>query len=113
MTDIRAFENLADDYDNYRPDYPSEIIEALKDFVDSKNISCRHIIDVGAGTGISTRELAAAFGRHYFVTGLEPCLPMLHKAVLHSTSYDTVAYAVAAAERLPVMDALACAVVTA
>ncbi len=113
MTDIRAFENLADDYDAYRPDYPPELMKRLRDFVETNDISGRHIIDVGAGTGISTREMAAAFGHRYFVTGMEPCLPMLRKAVLHPKTHDTIAYVVAAAENLPAGDASARLITTA
>ncbi len=113
MADTNAFENLADDYDAFRPDYPSEIMEALRKFTVSENVAGRHIIDVGAGTGISTREMAAAFGPRYFVTGLESCLPMLRKAALHPKACDTIAYVVSAAENLPIGDASVCLVATA
>jgi len=105
MSDIKAFENLAGDYDAFRPNYPSGIMKALRDFFVSDNTSGRLIIDVGAGTGISTRGLAAAFGTDYFAIGVEPCLPMLQKAILHPESNGTIAYAVGAAENLPIADA--------
>ncbi len=113
MTDIRAFENLANEYDNFRPGYLPEILESLREFIASGGVSSGHIIDVGAGTGISTRALAAVFGQRYCVTGLEPCLPMLQKAILYSKTDNNIAYVVGAAENLPAHGKSACLVATA
>ena len=61
------FNGLADLYDRYRPDYPDSAI----DFIVTR---CglhagSSVVDVGCGTGISTRQLAA---RGLTVVGIEP-----------------------------------------
>ena len=47
-----AFRSGADTYDDVRPGYPPEVLELLD--------SCRHVVDLGAGTGKLTAALVAA-----------------------------------------------------
>ena len=110
MTDINAFGHLADDYADHRPGYPSEILDTLREFVASGRIYGGYIVDVGAGTGISTRLLAKAFGRDYHVVGIEPCLPMLQKAMRPPKEDCDTTYLAAVAEDLPFRDKSACLV---
>ncbi|MEU0494725.1 class I SAM-dependent methyltransferase [Mycobacterium sp. NPDC006124] len=49
-----SFGSVADDYDRYRPRYPAALIERL---VRSPGLT---VLDVGAGTGIASVQLAAA-----------------------------------------------------
>src|SRR5262249_16755534 len=61
------FNGLADLYDRYRPDYPDAAIEFI---VTHCGLDARSsVVDVGCGTGISTRQLA---GRGVSVVGVEP-----------------------------------------
>ena len=69
------FSQAADDYAKYRPDYPDSVVMACASY--GKLKSGAAIVDIGCGTGISSR----LFARHgYAVTGVEPNAPMLAKA---------------------------------
>src|SRR5262245_4608049 len=61
------FNGLADLYDRYRPDYPDTAIEFIVTHCGLEASSL--VVDVGCGTGISTRQLA---GRGFSVVGIEP-----------------------------------------
>lgn len=69
------FTSLADAYAKYRPDYP----DAALDFILSRCGLSSHslLIDVGCGTGISTRLFAR---RGLPVLGIEPNAPMRARA---------------------------------
>jgi SAM-dependent methyltransferase len=56
---VRRFTGLADVYDRYRPRYPEAAIAAILEGLPPQPTA----IDIGAGTGISTRALAEA-GAH-------------------------------------------------
>lgn len=61
------FTLAADDYARYRPDYPDALVEACAAYAQLDQDA--RIVDIGAGTGISTR----CFARHGFdVVGVEP-----------------------------------------
>jgi SAM-dependent methyltransferase len=69
------FSKTAEDYERYRPGYPLELVEWIAE-------TCRtpkgaRVVDLGCGTGISTRLLA---GCGYDVTGVEPNEPMRERA---------------------------------
>lgn len=86
-----AFEELVDHYDAARPSYPSDLYDALPD------LSGR-VLELGAGTGIATRELVGRAGS-LVSTDLGP--KMLGR--LHSLSPD-VPVLVSRAEALPFAD---------
>lgn len=68
MTDsTRRFSNRADDYSKYRPGYPADVLDLLKDECNLTPASA--IADVGSGTGILT-ELFLKNGNQ--VLGVEP-----------------------------------------
>ncbi len=70
------FSNRVDDYVKYRPHYPTAIIPLLQD---KYGITPdKHIVDIGAGTGISTSLFLDA---GYRVTAVEPNKEMREKAV--------------------------------
>jgi SAM-dependent methyltransferase len=56
------FGNRADDYARYRPSYPPALIDAILDGFRAPDVA-----DLGAGTGISARLLAACGARVYAV----------------------------------------------
>ena len=86
-----AFEDLVDHYDAARPTYPTALYDALPDLSGS-------VLELGAGTGIATRELAKRAGS-LVSTDLGP--KMLGR--LHERSPD-VPVVVCRAEALPFAD---------
>lgn len=87
-----AFEDLVDHYDAARPSYPPDLYDGLPDLSGS-------VLELGAGTGIATRELVQRAGR-LVSTDLGP--KML--ARLHERS-PSVPVVVSRAEALPFADA--------
>ncbi|HEY9648403.1 MAG TPA: class I SAM-dependent methyltransferase, partial [Chroococcidiopsis sp.] len=74
----QRFSNRADDYAKYRPSYPAEAIAAmLAGLGESGNLP---VADVGAGTGISSRLLAAQGAN---VWAIEPNAAMREAAIAH------------------------------
>ena len=70
------FSSAADDYAKYRPDYPDELVVACAEYAGV--VADSHVVDIGCGTGISTRR----FAQHgYRLTGIEPNAAMLAKAI--------------------------------
>lgn len=61
------FKNIADIYDKYRPEYPKEYIEYLKKSCNLNSES--KVADIGAGTGIFTKQL---LDNDLFVLAVEP-----------------------------------------
>src|SRR3954471_9991039 len=86
-----AFEDLVDHYDAARPTYPTSLYDALPDLSGS-------VLELGAGTGIATRELEKRAGS-LVCTDLGP--KMLGR--LHERS-PGVPVVVARAEALPFAD---------
>jgi SAM-dependent methyltransferase len=86
-----AFEELVDHYDAARPTYPSSLYDALPDLAGD-------VLELGAGTGIATRELEKRTGS-LISTDLGP--KMLTR--LHERSPD-VPVVVCRAEALPFSD---------
>jgi SAM-dependent methyltransferase len=64
---LERFEGLATGYDRYRPDYPHAAIEFLKSHCELT--PGKRIVDIGCGTGISSRMMA---GAGLEVIGVEP-----------------------------------------
>jgi len=67
-----AFDHCAEEYARHRPPYPTGVFDTLNRETAAR--PGRLAADVGAGTGIFSRSLAAAGWR---VVALEPSLPML------------------------------------
>jgi SAM-dependent methyltransferase len=88
-----AFESLVDDYDAARPRYPAALFDALP------TLSGARVLELGAGTGIATRELVAR-GADVVATDLGP--RMLGRLRVHLPRTPAV---VARAEALPFRDA--------
>jgi SAM-dependent methyltransferase len=69
-----AFEHCAEDYARYRPLYPPEAVTTLVDLFGGRRRGC--VADIGAGTGIFSRQLAGAGWR---VIAVEPSAAMLRQ----------------------------------
>lgn len=91
------FTDLAGVYAGFRPSYPRGAIDAALDGLPTP----ARVVDVGCGTGISTRLFAAADAR---VTGIDPNAGMLAEAGRQSPD---IPYRQASAETLPLPDASA------
>ena len=77
MGDINPFDGLATRYQANRPDYPRSMLIELKNRAPE---APRLAIDVGSGTGISTRALKRVLGVDWLVTGSEPGTDMRRQA---------------------------------
>ncbi|BAM86968.1 hypothetical protein S58_09570 [Bradyrhizobium oligotrophicum S58] len=74
----RKFDGLADLYDASRPTYPPDVLTAVAQAVAAGDAPAR-CLDVGAGTGISTRALIDALP-DWTVQAVEPNLDMAARA---------------------------------
>lgn len=110
-----AFDHIAGEYDTYRPSYPPEVLERLESVLDSfrggqlaairldGDATAATAVDVGAGTGIFSRQLAA---RGWRVIAVEPSAAMLRVGIMDRTdaTYDRrrIHPVAAGAERIPI-----------
>ncbi|MDQ1689189.1 MAG: hypothetical protein QOK42_2164 [Frankiaceae bacterium] len=95
MTTAR-FEQIVDEYDAARPDYPGGVYDALSEAVGG--LSGRRVVEVGAGTGIATRQLVE---RGAQVVAVELGENMLRRLVERSPAVSAVR---ARGEALPLID---------
>lgn len=98
MTGRQLFDVVAAEYDAYRPDYPSQLFDALESAM-GQPLLWSSVCDVGCGTGISSRALA---GRGATVTAVDPGLGVL--TVLRSRSTSRVLPVVGDGNALPLAD---------
>lgn len=78
----QLFDQVADEYDATRPDYPAQLFDALESAM-GQPLLWSDVLDVGAGTGISSRALA---GRGATVTAVDPGIGVLKVLASRSTS---------------------------
>jgi 2-polyprenyl-3-methyl-5-hydroxy-6-metoxy-1,4-benzoquinol methylase len=81
-----VFSTKVADYIASRPDYPAALFDELATRCDLNPQS--HVADVGAGTGLLTRDLLA---RGYRVTAVEPNREMRAPAMHYSIATRTIA----------------------
>lgn len=96
---MTPFDSVADEYDTARPSYPPELFDALGPLAGLR------VLDIGAGTGIATRDLLARGAR---VIAVDAGAEVLRRAVTRSPKLPAV---VADGAVLPVVAAsidLAC-----
>ena len=101
MGDINPFDGLATRYQANRPDYPGSMLIELKNRAPE---APRLAIDVGSGTGISTRALKRVLGVDWLVTGIEPGTDMRRQAHESTRPKDGITYVKGTAEALPFED---------
>ncbi|MFD6951479.1 methyltransferase type 11 [Nocardiopsis sp. TSRI0078] len=114
-TDDRTqmFDRLSDHYRRFRPGYPDSVLDRLRAHVlDGARGSWPYpwlLLDVGSGTGISTRSLRHGFGPGPRVVGVEPGHAMRGAA----GGGEDVEYVDGRAEEVPFPDASAVLVLAA
>lgn len=97
-----------DDFDGlgyfyqFRPKYPPRIAEQLRLVLRDCRGGC--IIEVGAGTGLFTRSLAAVFGSSFQICAVEPNEDMRRHAETQTPTGVLVQYADGVAEHLQAAD---------
>lgn len=100
MTSVSAnaspYEGLATGYNEARPSYPDEAIAELSG-------ASGLVVDVGAGTGIFTRQIARMLPQAE-VVGIEPSADMRHVAEGASANLPNVSFMAGSAEQLPFPD---------
>jgi SAM-dependent methyltransferase len=96
----QSFDSVADEYDAVRPDYPAQLFDALESAMGQPLLRAE-VLDIGAGTGISSRALA---GRGAKVVAVDPGFGVL--SLLHARSTDRVKAVVADGNALPLRDGL-------
>ena len=95
MTDgYGTFGNLSETYDKVRPEMPTEVLDYLFTYMQPEH---PHMLDVGCGTGIVTRQLS----KYGAVTGTDIDERMIGRAKLHD---DGITYITAPTEVLPFED---------
>jgi SAM-dependent methyltransferase len=97
MAETSMFDQLASAYAASRPTYPDEAFDAIEE-LSGRLLSGSRVADVGAGTGISTRQLR---GRGASVTAVELSAPMLRQLVAASPGVTAVQ---GSANALPLAD---------
>jgi SAM-dependent methyltransferase len=98
MPETSMFDTLASAYAAGRPSYPDEILDAVQD-LSGRPLAGARIADVGAGTGIATRQLR---DRGATVTAVELSEPMLRQLLSQSPGVTAV---LGSANTLPLRDA--------
>ncbi|GAA1989750.1 class I SAM-dependent methyltransferase [Catenulispora subtropica] len=98
MTESSMFDNLASVYAQGRPTYPPAVFDALQDLA-GRPLAGARVADVGAGTGIFSRQLQAGGAA---VTAVELSEPMLRQLVADSPGVGAV---LGSANALPLRDA--------
>lgn len=100
------FSGLEENYRRYRPSYPAEVFTEVGRY-HAAGWSHREapvLADIGAGTGISTRQLADAFEHATEVIGVEPGEGMRATASGDAEAQRQVRYMAGSAEQLPFAD---------
>jgi SAM-dependent methyltransferase len=114
--DTQAFNGLAQYYSLYRPEYPEALWTVLRDLLAVEAAAAGGspvVVDVGAGTGISTRPLRQHLGAVPTIVGVEPGPDMRQQARADTPAALAIDYVEGRAEALPFGDAQVHAVLAA
>ncbi len=106
------FDPLAKHYARARPGYPAALLAAIAAPIAARSAAGSIVLDVGAGTGISSRALAEVLDASVHIIGVEPSEGMRRQAE-EGTEAPNVTYRAGRAEALPIADDSASAVVAA
>lgn len=109
LTTANRFSGLAEGYDRHRPDYPVELMAHIGAAPEAGVPELA--LDVGAGTGIATRLIAAQLPASWRMIGIEPNANMRGQAEAREAAGSRTSYMEAEAEALP-FDAAAAGLLT-
>ena len=77
------FQTVSNRYAEFRPRYPDGIVRTIAGRLATIPAPSDYpVLDVGSGTGIFTRQIAAALPSHIPVIGIEPSSKMREQAAL-------------------------------
>lgn len=96
-----AYDGLASLYDQRRPSYPAEAVRAVAALA-TRTAPSGSVFDVGCGTGIFTRLLAAELPETFPVTGVEPGADMRATAASRAGDSARLRFIAGKAESLPI-----------
>lgn len=99
----QPYTTLADLYQRARPAYPLAALESIASRMKEQEAPLT-AVDVGCGTGIFTRLLAATLGSAVSVMGIEPNGAMREQAEAASLSHRNLSFQAGNAETLPFAD---------
>ncbi len=103
MAERSKFDTVAELYAAGRPDYPAELYDTLEAML-NRPLAGAHAVDLGAGTGIASRQLAARGAR---VTALELSGPMIAQLAADSADLTSVSPVQGSATAIPLRDSCA------
>jgi ubiquinone/menaquinone biosynthesis C-methylase UbiE len=95
----QRYDRVADQYHRYRPRYPDALISHLAKIVGE--VPGADVVDVGAGTGIFSRQLRAALPDTITIIGIEPNPSMRAQAVADTSDETGLEFRDGVAEQLP------------
>jgi ubiquinone/menaquinone biosynthesis C-methylase UbiE len=98
--DTRRYDRLTEQYSQYRPRYPDQLISHLAAVIAEAPASDL-VLDIGSGTGIFTRQLRAALPDEIRIIGIEPSPAMRAQAVAQTADDTGLAFGDGVAEHLP------------
>jgi ubiquinone/menaquinone biosynthesis C-methylase UbiE len=108
------YDRLAEQYSQYRPRYPDRLISHLAAIIIEAEASPADlVVDVGAGTGIFTRQLRAALPGEIRIIGIEPSVSMRQQAIAETADLAGLVFREGVAEQMPFVEETARAVVAA
>src|SRR5208283_6198188 len=100
------FTGLANGFQEFRPSYPDVLLAELKAYVEKHRNSIwprrPMVYDIGAGTGILTRQLRSMLGDQFGIRGVEPNQDMRETARKNTPTASEIDYIYGVAERLPI-----------
>lgn len=111
---LEAFDEIAGGYRQFRPSYPESLFDELARYVspiEPEGDGPLLALDVGAGTGIATQQLAHVLDRRWRILGVEPGAGMLEQA--QAVDDPRIAFVRGQAEHLPVNDGAAALIMAA
>ncbi|MDE1997078.1 MAG: methyltransferase domain-containing protein [Rhizobiaceae bacterium] len=108
----RAYTGLASDYRKARPTYPAEMAKAIAAFAGDILGPGATVVDVGAGTGISTFAILSALPSGTAAVGIEPNADMRAQAMAATPAGLDTTFIAGAADDLKLGDEEASMVTT-
>ena len=110
---LRHYEGVAKVYDEFRPTYPTSFLTRLSEALTAEPPTGGTVYDIGAGTGIFTRQLRALLPATMPIVGVEPASDMCAHAAASVADLPNITFVNGAAEYLPAEDGAGRAVLAA